>query len=449
MLRLNDDSIFVGQIKQLLKNFNLPDCYIGTDNIPSKHIYIDNSSDMICYLDNNGYSKQMQPYLFNHKYLNFTKNLKIENLLYDRTTHRYLGEYLRFLRKVQSLDLMSMFNCFDQETIDLNQQYLRSKIKAFDEDEKYNSHFMDKNYTCYRIPITKLSSKEYSIYFQSTLSLEFMIYVDNYIFINKEDQQTIHSKELIKSSYRKISTSKGFLLDLKDFFNITKLNKKSSNDSSEEINTIPYTKEDAIYLKEALQDDSNIYLLVNIPRGLKSSLTILDGNYIDNKQIENNVTYTEDDDISKLKGVNLNFCTFGYNINPQLVSYENNSNYLLSDKLVQYLTENAITPSSMDYDIKKVQKYLFNFYRDKILNNQANKLKELYTDIPGYWSDIDTVAMKQLLLEYLINNSGKNLYDFKDNQFYYDRLPFVDTDLESLMKNYITSYELDSLKGDN
>ena len=447
MLKLNDDSIFVGQIKQLLKNFNLPDCYIDSDSdyIPKNHMYININNNMISYMGSYGNSKPIQPYLFNYAYPNFSKKLKIENLLYDRTTHRYLGNYLRFLRKVKKLDLMSMFNCFDQEPIDLTQEALWDKIKKFDRDNSYAkkpSHFSDKNYNCYRIPITKLNSFIFSVYFQSTIPLEFMIYIDNYI--DNKDQILIHSKEIITTSYKKIASSNKYLLDLKDFFNIRKLEYNTKNGTA-------LIQKESEYLKKALEDDSNIYLLVNLPKGLKSSITILDGDYISNKVIINNVIYSpsnEEETAVKETDPKYQFYAYSYNTNPQLASYENNINYLLADKIIAYLVDNPITPVSMDYDIKKMQHFLLDNYLTKIINNSAVKFKELYKDIPGYWSKIDTEALEQILMEYLLKNKDINLYDFKDNQFYYDRLPYVDNTLEEIMKSYIDNYEIEQMNGD-
>ena len=63
MIKLNDDSIIVGQIKQLLHNFNLPKCPI-----------IKEDSDFSNYT---GYAIQdsILYYINNHIYLNFFLNM--------------------------------------------------------------------------------------------------------------------------------------------------------------------------------------------------------------------------------------------------------------------------------------------------------------------------------------------------------------------------------------
>ena len=77
MIKLNDDNIFIGQIKQLLKDFNLPACSIGSENKQNNKHYIEGQN---IYLYADGTSKQAVSYIYNKKYTNLTTNLKNRKL---------------------------------------------------------------------------------------------------------------------------------------------------------------------------------------------------------------------------------------------------------------------------------------------------------------------------------------------------------------------------------
>ena len=54
-------------------------------------------------------------YSFNQHIRNITKRHISSYSYYDGETHRYLGDYLRCLRDIFGLNLMSMYNCFTYE----------------------------------------------------------------------------------------------------------------------------------------------------------------------------------------------------------------------------------------------------------------------------------------------------------------------------------------------
>ncbi len=122
MIKFNDNNIITGCIKQILTTFNLPSLRVYTEDsfLYERALYI---KDNYIYKYTQGELKPFIPFNFNKPILNYTKNLKITNLIYDSHTHEYLGDYLRFLRDYKHLDLMSMYNCFSDNVVhNLNMQ---------------------------------------------------------------------------------------------------------------------------------------------------------------------------------------------------------------------------------------------------------------------------------------------------------------------------------------
>ena len=95
MLTLNDASIQVGQIKQLLHNFNLPNCAVGYKNPGLNKLFICDGYIQRWVYNNDHHlvAQKVERYVYDKPYLNLTTNLPVRNMLYDRETHRYLGRY--------------------------------------------------------------------------------------------------------------------------------------------------------------------------------------------------------------------------------------------------------------------------------------------------------------------------------------------------------------------
>lgn len=60
----------------------------------------------------------MDNYVFGNKITNVTKNLRLDSLYYDTYTHTYLGKYLRFYRDYTGVDLMPLYNCFSEISVE-------------------------------------------------------------------------------------------------------------------------------------------------------------------------------------------------------------------------------------------------------------------------------------------------------------------------------------------
>ena len=307
MIKLNDNNIFVAEIKQILKDFNLPKCLIGDEILLENNHYI---KDYGIYLYKNNKEKRVSVYNYGEKYLNITSNLRIDNQVYDRYTHRYLGNYLRFLRDYKGIDLMSMYNCFDGEAF-------KGQFKVNDVIFGNN----DKNIT-YKIPITK---KALTIKFFSDNLVNMCIYVDsNETYTSKnnknEDVQIAYKQTIAEKTFLNKKTNQIFTYDI-----INKLWESNG-----------FTEGEKNFID---RNFNKLFLLLNVNKVTEDSIVVLEGsNFIDNQtSFYNNKDY-------------IHFAVY-----PQLLSLENSKgNYLIGDRLIEYLTHNAICPLSGLADINRI-----------------------------------------------------------------------------------------------
>lgn len=177
MYKFNNDNIITGYIKQLLHSFNLPTCKVfdtvdeflnyyppevGVTGIVKNY---KNNNSYLLYKEGNEIKRE-QVYALNHEYLNVTTNLGLFNGIYDSSCHKYLGDFLRFVRDYLNIDLMGMYNCFANEIlVDDKYKYIIIPMKhntkytiAFDGKdcdylftyettlEKIAANFKDNNY---------------------------------------------------------------------------------------------------------------------------------------------------------------------------------------------------------------------------------------------------------------------------------------------------------------
>ena len=377
MIKLNDSNVFIGHIKQLLKNFNLPNCPIGESNKePNKH-FIENDKIYLYKYEKDSFGNPtldqnifIDNYIFNSFYINLTSNLKLDNNIYDRYTHRYLGKYLRFIRDYKNVDLMSMYNCFDQEVFEKEFNF---KINDIIKKETIKKEFIsDENITVYSIPV--YLNKLYLFKMISTSPIEGCLYIDNENLKDDAEKLNIIQQIAEKTFFKKVFYNQPVLIDLFKNLNVDK-----DND----------------FLKLIKENNQNLRLLLKVPSSLKSSITIL-----------------EKDNTFELTNLN---------INPQLFDYTNDNNYLLADKLIEYLTGNAICPLSQDYDIEKVQRCLNN-----IPWIQGNSSEQQYY---GKWSNYDSGRI--LYFIWVKNLKSK----------YFDLLGYCDKDIEKELNITISQLE--------
>jgi len=120
MLKINNNSLISGYIKQMLHEFNLPKAkvlsigmqvFAGGYYITQNKLYRALKTDVYTSLKNvkdKSFFHLIDNYIYGKSYLNITKNLELNSSIYNKYAHYYLGDYLRFYRDYKGIDLMSM-----------------------------------------------------------------------------------------------------------------------------------------------------------------------------------------------------------------------------------------------------------------------------------------------------------------------------------------------------
>lgn len=450
MLQFNNNHIFTGYLKQFLSSFNLPTCKVYTaefEKFYAEHGYedprviessapivISSAADKkrpaigITYLkdgcaqqyfwdtskwktaedisenhNKNGgvkkYWKSNQTLHYNgNKILGLTKTLKNPTTLYNYQTHEYLGDYLRFIRDYENINLMSMYNCFSNR--------LCNNIKVnltWDATENIDAKTIainayDTNYKIYMLPV-KLFER-YTIAIDCYQGVELFCGLYN----EKLDTST-KAINLLKQTYTKIPKAlfnQPFIYD--------KLDVKYWNWYDENIIDYSMTPNNIIsntnkFLRsEIAERESELKLFIKVPASNTSSITVLEGDYRNfndslytwnakegwqykaNSTIANfetNKTYRN----SRLPDINSR--EFRPISKLQLLALNTGISYPFADRLIEYLVMNVIVPNDSTPDnIKRLQ---------KVMEDCGYSFQ-----IDGIWEP----KMQMVLYDYLMN-SGK------------------------------------------
>ena len=379
MIKFNDDSIYVGQIKQLLNDFNLPqiDVYKEGKSYSKGQLYIKGNS--IYKIDSNtGKEVFVSLYKLNDYIPNLTKNIQIKNTLYDTYTHEYLGDYLRFIRDFTGINLMSMYNCFTYNVA--NNVKLDVKLNNKDNVKFYSD---EEGYNIFMLPVKFGETYTVGIDCSSNISFVCAFY----------DNEIIHEN------------------DIKSFISKSFINTAGIRYNKPMLYNVPDIKNKTIDIKE---QEKNLKLFIKIPESNKSSVTVLEGNYLKCTElfINNNLEHELGNkllDYSYIKNEKRYYLgNYDYINKPQLLAYNFGIKYLLADRLVEYLSEQAITPNDKIYN---------NIYN---LQNKLMSKKYMTTKVnPGIWDDSLRKSIYKIINEDNLNNK------------YYDVISYFDSTVES------------------
>jgi len=383
-------------------------CHAAIDPIGNKHAAVH---------DHGGYLT-VTPYLYNKKYLNRTKNLKIDNNVYDAYTHEYLGDYLRFQRDYNNLDLMPLYNCFSN-MVCTNLDF------TVDVSEKVSGVFnsTDQNYKIYMVPV--------KLFKNYTIAIECRSYIEIFCGLYDNSLSDLVTKGKKFEILPKVTYT---------FFNSTQFNRPVLYDKLANIRTL--LNNDDEKLSDIGQHEQNLRLFIKIPASVKSSITILEGDFTNytggvfNKTGEgwsrrsNYFAYNSEhiDDYDKFTPLTT----------LQLLKINTGESYPFADKLQGYLTDMAITHLDANEDnIKRAKtimaqvspiisdnnlwddKMLFSVYDYMNTNTKANTADN-NTDVLGYIDNVIerlyqtnyTVRLQKALAKYNETNSTSyTIYD--------------------------------------
>ena len=464
MLKFDNTHIFTGYLKQLLSSFNLPACKIYTKEFADyleKHGKEDprviESFDTIIhynkeaedkkddkagkkriayrlnYLKNDGLYHYFWPYssessdlgnknkawrqhtsIFYDEDKNIpglTKHLVSNGNIYDTTTHEYLGDYLRFLRDYYGLNLMSLYNCFNNKICN---NILHELFRDALEDTKYvRFDSQDTQYRIYAIPVKLF--QDYTIAIDSSHGVEMFCGIYNTTL----DTST-KSLDLMERTYMKVNRSFFKQPFLYDKLNVKYWGFEYDGKGYPDLINGNVTRWDIAIREQDLK------LFIKVPVTCKSSIVILEGDYrnfndfkyvpkLVTEVVNNNPTtkcvweFKQNSSVvnfgatkkvaEKDVKIDLNDIAFNPISKLQLFAFNTGESYPFADRLIEYLSGSACTPIDKITDnVKRAQ---------KVMNQNKH-----YFKIDGLWEN----KMQQIIYDYLINAGPVVLEKDKDGK---------------------------------
>lgn len=426
MFKYNEQNIFVGYIKSLLKDFNLPTPLIYTTAKPAfqNELYLYKGYIVKCnettikqadgsYLVTSNtftnmfkFDEKISTYVYgdNQKNFNLTTHLHVNNLIYDEYTHNYLGNYLRYQRDYNHINLMSLYNCFTNNLVkNLKIPSFKLNTSSNIQIKEFNSD--DMNYKIYEVPI--------KCYQKYTITLECDVPVEMICCFYGKNQVTIPaSSDLYIKSYKRVarmSFDKPILYD-----NIFKL-------------------DDNFIESNILSRKDDLKLFIKIPTSKNTAIVVLEGDYrYYNDNLLNDKANVVGGYLVHNKSIN-NYEYKKYNtklISPLQLLYINSGvSHPFADRLIEYLVGNCITnQDSISDNIKRTQKALQERYETVDANNYHYKAGLPIIKYYGIWDD----SYKNIIYDVCLQT---NLINTKT-----DLLGYVDKDVETKLGNDIDIY---------
>lgn len=325
---------------------------------------------------------------------------------YDSDTHRHLGNYLRYLRDYKELDLMHLYNCYSG--YELHDVYLTVPTKT-------RIHPSETLYPSNAIWPNKLISDKYSSIAGSYKLQENSDYrvIAVPIRFNKKYTVALECPSTVQLRGIIYNTKQGMIP------NISKKNSYYSDElkSSYVMKSCTSFKKPFLYEiecsdAELFNRERDLHLIIQIPRTVKTTITVLEGDYTRDTLIvddKNKIICNE-----KSIQIHPEYHEKVYR-NLSLLSMNTEVSYAFSDRLIEYLVNNVVTP--LDIFPGNVARFQYNL---SLVDTRYDSLAELGMICFGVWDKHIRDAVLRVLDEntedyYLVDQDGymnKQLEEF-------------------------------------
>lgn len=347
------------------------------------------------------YFTKISTYVPTQSYFNLNTRYISNISSYDSTTHYYLGQYLRYIRDIEGIDLMPFYNCFADEY-----------VSNLDFDQLGNlSTKIDEGYKILSVPIKFGKTYSVALSCNTPISMRVVLYGTKGLLSN---QTTILDNIIGDSKFIRLQNS--------SFTSPFKYTSPSWEQFSTEPSEFINPEKDDTTLG---QYERCLKLLIKVPKNNKSSVVVLEGDYSTTygESVGYNAVFTEEGGSSvkgdELNSKNVSVTNSTTTVNSKLVTgyyplseivkgnadteksdqvadvsrclsplgllqLSDGNIYAFSNRLIEYLLLNVISPlDEIGKNTERIQKYAAS-----VTNSSMNiypPFKVSYT--PGVWSD--------------------------------------------------------------
>ena len=340
---------------------------------------------------------------------NYTKTFQIKNNIYDSYTHEYLGDYLRFIRDFDGIDLMPLYNCFSNRILTA-QTECNFNFKL-DNGTTISFDAGDAKHRIYCLPVRLF--QKYTIAIDSAKPVELCchLFSKNLKPAGTEEVQSLMS--LAQSTYVKFGATRfnmPFVYDALKSIIPKPADALRTQDDFKEHNNL------RMLLANVLNRSKELYLFIKVAKDVSSSIVVLEGEYKEQysglvtkgtstRFIRNRTVISEE---LKESGLDVRLIT------PlQLLRFNTGKQMPFSDRLLEYLLGNCVTggDETLREDVLMAQ-FIAELYKSPEIDSDTLSYK-----LNGVWS----AELQKLFYQYM---------SLKTKDEFLDTLGYVDKDVE-------------------